>query len=322
MTTSRHLLDRREMLALSLAAAAAASLPGSGAAAAARNGAADAMAKRLTGLLADFAEEILRLEPETATSLGLDRGARRALKSRLNSISAAGDARWAAQARSMIARLRRVDRTRLGAGDQLRYDTVMYAATAAEEGTKFVCGRAADALSDNGAAPFPVTQQDGAVTAVPEFLDSQHQIASADDAEAYLDRIRAFARRLDEESARIADQAAHGIAPPSFIASNALGQLTAYRRTPIARQKLVTSLVTRTGKLGIKGDWEARATSLVAKEVYPALDRQIAAFARATEHATDAAGVDRLPEGEAFYRWALKLGTPTDMSPQEIHAVG
>jgi uncharacterized protein (DUF885 family) len=56
--------------------------------------------------------------------------------------------------------------------------------------------------------------------------------------------------------------------------------------------------------------------------VYPALDRQIAAFARATEHATDAAGVDRLPDGEAYYRWALKLGTTTDMSPQEIHAVG
>jgi uncharacterized protein (DUF885 family) len=307
------------MLAMTLAAAAAGSVPGWAAAPAASDGAA---AKRFASLLADFAEEILRLKPETATALGLDRGARRALKSRLDSVSAAGDARWAAQARSMLARLRSIDATKLAPLDRLRYDTVRYAAAAADEGTKFLCGRAEAAFNNNGIAPFPVTQQDGAVTSVPEFLDSQHEIANAADAEAYLDRIHGFARKLDEESVRIAAQAAHGIAPPSFIASNALGQLSGYRRTPVAQQKLVTSLVTRARSLGIKGDWEARAVSLVQKEVYPALDRQIAAFARATEHATDAAGVDRLPDGEAYYRWALKLGTTTDMSPQDIHAVG
>jgi uncharacterized protein (DUF885 family) len=319
MSTGRGTIDRREMLAMTLAAAAAGSVPGWAAAPAASG---DAAAKRFASLLADFAEEILRLKPETATALGLDRGARRALKSRLDSVSAAGDARWAAQARSMLARLRRIDATKLVPLDRLRYDTVRYAAAAADEGTKFLCGRAEAAFNNNGIAPFPVTQQDGAVTSVPEFLDSQHEIANAADAEAYLDRIHGFARKLDEESVRIAAQAAHGITPPSFIASNALGQLSGYRRAPVAQQKLVTSLVARARSLGIKGDWEAHAVSLVQKEVYPALDRQIAAFARATEHATDAAGVDRLPDGEAYYRWALKLGTTTDMSPQDIHAVG
>jgi uncharacterized protein (DUF885 family) len=322
MTASRTSMDRREMLAITLAATAAAVIPGRGAAAAAADGTASAMSKRFAGLLADFAEEILRLKPKTATSLGLDQGAHRALKSELDSISAASDARWAAQVHSMLARLRSIDPARLAPLDRLRYDTVKYAATAGDEGTKFLCGRAEGAFNNNGIAPFPVTQQDGAVTSVPEFLDSQHQLAAAADAEAYLARIHAFARTLDDESVRIAAQAAHGIMPPSFIASNALGQLTAYRRTPVAQQKLVTSLVTRARTLGIKGDWEARAVSLVQKEVYPALDRQIAAFAKATEHATDAAGVGRLPDGEAYYRWALKLGTTTDMSPQEIHAVG
>lgn len=322
MTASRPLMDRREMLALTLAAATIATVPGESTAFTAGAGAADATAKRFASLLADFAEEILRLKPATATSLGLDRGTRRALKSRLDSTSAAGDARWAAQARSMLMRLRGIDPAQLAPLDRLRYDTVKYAATAGDEGTKFLCGRAEAAFNNNGIAPFPVTQQDGAVTSVPEFLDSQHQIADAADAEAYLARIHAFARQLDDESARIAAQAAHGIMPPSFIASNALGQLTEYRRTPVAQQKLVTSLVTRARTIGLRGDWEARALRLVQKEVYPALDRQIAAFARATEHATDAAGVDRLPDGEAYYRWALKLGTTTNMSPQDIHAVG
>ncbi|HVO00428.1 MAG TPA: DUF885 family protein, partial [Steroidobacteraceae bacterium] len=280
------------------------------------------VAKRFAALLATFAEEILRLKPETATSLGLDRGARIALKSELDSRSTAADERWARQVRSMVARLRGIDAARLPPPARLQYDSVSYAASAGVEGTRFACGRAVAAFNNNGSAPYPVTQQDGAVTSVPEFLDSQHRIADAADAEAYLARIRGFARNLDDETALIRAQAARGIVPPSFIASNALGQLTRYRRTAVTEQKLVTSLATRTAALGIRGEWAARASRLVEQEVYPALDRQIAAFARATERATDAAGVDRLPDGEAYYRWALKLGTTTDMSPEDIHATG
>ena len=74
-----------------------------------------------------------------------------------------------------------------------------------------------------------------------------------------------------------------GIAPPNFIASNALGQLKGYRQTAIAEQKLVTSIAERTKALGMAGDWGGRVSKLVASMVYPALDRQIAAFAKATE---------------------------------------
>jgi uncharacterized protein (DUF885 family) len=32
--------------------------------------------------------------------------------------------------------------------------------------------------------------------------------------------------------------------------------------------------------------------------------------------------VYKLPDGEAYYQWALRLGTTTNLSPQEIHALG
>jgi uncharacterized protein (DUF885 family) len=324
MNTTHTRIDRREMLALTLAAAIATSARAAGTADAAHAAGkpGNALSKRLAAMLEDFAAQILRLKPEAATSLGLDHGMRRALKSRLNDVSAADDRRWVVQARSMLAKLHTLDAAQLAPLDRLRWETVKYAATAATEGARFYCGQPSAAFTDNGVAPYPVTQQDGAVTSVPEFLDSQHHIADAGDAEAYLARVAAFAHVLDQESERITAQAAHGIVPPSFIATNALGQLTQYRHTPAAQQKLVTSLVTRARALGLAGDWEGQATELVQKQVYPALDRQIAAFARATERSTDDAGVDRLPDGEAYYRWALKLGTTTDLSPQEIHAVG
>ncbi|WP_296002915.1 DUF885 family protein [Rugamonas sp.] len=313
--------SRREVLGLALSAAAVAALPSlarADGAAAAPAAAGDAP---FDAALAAFAEEILLLSPTSATGLGLDNGARAALKARLGDASPAGDAAWEAQVKSMLKRLAALDRGALSAAAQTRYDTVQYAANAGIEGLRFSYGGAAAGFN-GGTAPFPVTQQDGAIFSVPEFLDSQHQIKDAADAEAYLARVAALATVLDQETARIEEQAAKGILPPDFIAHNALTQMHGYRKVAVARQKLVTSLVERTAKLGIAGDWDARVSKLVGGAVYPALERQIAAYAKATAKSTGEAGVYRLPDGEAYYQWALKLGTTTTRGAAEIHAIG
>ncbi|AIY40776.1 hypothetical protein LT85_1618 [Collimonas arenae] len=309
---------RRDVLLTALSAAAVTALPGLAHAQAKETSPTD---QKFSGMLADFSEEILRLSPTSATSLGLDSGTRSALKSRLQDGSPAGDAAWASQVKSMLSRMDTLDRAKLGPDAQIRYDSVHYAATEGVDGLRFSYGGAASGFY-GGTSPFPVTQQDGALTAVPEFLDSQHQIANAADAEAYLERVAAMARLLDQESARIVEQAAKGIMPPDFIVHTALKQLNAYRKKPAAEQKLVTSITRRTRQLDIAGDWEARATALVNTKVYPALERQIATFAKATGKATDVAGVYRLPDGAAYYEWALKLGTTTTRSADEIHAIG
>jgi uncharacterized protein (DUF885 family) len=323
MSVHTRLHSRRELLKFALAGAAVSALPplASAAAKAAQVGAASPADRQFNTLMASFADEILRLEPGSATSLGLDSGARAGLKSQLEDVSHAGDARWNAQVKSMAARLDKVDRKSLSQQDQIRYDTLRYAVQSGIEGIAFPFGGAASGFN-GGTAPFPVTQQDGAITRIPEFLDSQHQIANKADADAYLARVQALARMLDQETARIDEQAAMGITPPDFIMRTALGQLQDYRKTPAGEQKLVTSVATRARKLGLAGDWDTRATKLVNDAVYPALDRRIAAYAKAAQKATDVAGVHRLPNGEAYYRWALKLGTTTSFTPQEIHQIG
>lgn len=304
-------IDRRTVLAGGAAVAAAT------AARAAWAAPADART-----LLDTIADEILDLEPEAATGLGVDRGARGALKRRLREVSPAADARWAALGHSMVARLGAVDRAGLDGGQRLRLDTVRYSADRMIDATRFAYGGGARAGFLGGARPYVVSQQDGALTEVPEFLDSQHIVATRDDAEAYLARVAAFARELDGETDAIAAQAARGVAPPAFIAATVLKQLRDYRATPAADQRLVASLATRAAKAGIAGDWTARCARLVAQDVYPALDRQIAAFAAATANAPDTAGVARLPDGAAFYAHALRLGTTTELSPAEIHRTG
>ena len=323
MSNKSQNFTRRDLLLSALSATAVGVLPAlPGLARAQSAQAAPSAADAGFGKLLDsFAEEILRLSPSSATALGLDKGERAALKSQLENVSRAGDAAWAGQVKSMLKRLSGVDRAKLGADAQLRYDTVRYAANEGLEGLRFSYGGAAAGFN-GGTSPFPVTQQDGAVTRIPEFLHSQHQIADAADAEAYLERVTGMARMLDQESTRIADQASRGILPPNFIARTALGQMQDYRKTAVAQQKLVTSLTERTQKLGLAGDWNARVTQLVETQVYPALERQIATYTKATAKATDVAGVHRLPDGAAYYEWALRLGTSTNLSPREVHAIG
>jgi uncharacterized protein (DUF885 family) len=319
---------RRDLLKFAVSGAAAAALPAAlpsaalAARPAQRKPATDAAADpRFKALLDAFADEILMLAPTTASSVGLDSGKHAALKSQLEQVSAEEDARWTAQVRSMAARLDGIDRARLAPQDQIRYDTVRYAVGAGLDGTAFPFGGAAAGLQ-GGTAPFPVTQQDGAVTRIPEFLNSQHAIAKRADADAYLARVQAMGRLLDQETRRIAEQDAMNVRPPAFIIRAALDQLKAYRALPAQEQTLVTSLATRTRALGLAGDWGGRAQGLVTDTIYPALERQIAALEQAGRKADDVAGVHRLPDGEAYYRWALKLGTSTGFTPQQVHDIG
>lgn len=308
-------LDRRQFLKTGASAAALATLPWSG------NAAAGAPERFKTDLAA-FADELIKLAPEQATSLGLDSGKYAALKGKLSDLSEHADKAWADEARSIKKRLGQFDRAQLPAPDQIRYDTVAYAADRALEGTGFSYGGGAGAGWNGGAQPYIVSQQNGAVTGVPEFLDSQHQIHDKADADAYLSRVSAFAKQLDQEAARIRLAAGKGVAPPDFIATNALGELKEFRGVPAHQQRLVTSLAAKLEKAGLKGNWVEQCAKLIEREVYPALDREIAAFTAATKNAAPGAGVQRLPDGDAFYAWALRLGTTTTLSPQEIHQLG
>jgi len=316
MMPTQTLFARRHFLASALASAAV--LPVSARVLAKT---ATSASQRFSAALARYAQDILRLSPESATSLGMDKGANAPLKARLSDLSPAGNAVWARHLKAMKAELGGIERAALNPAEQIQYDTVNYAAGVGIAGDAFFYGGAAQGFFGR-AIPYVVSQQDGTFSSLPEFLDSQHIISNAADCEAYLARVSGMARVLDQETALIASDAARGVMPPSFLASNALGQLTEFRKTPAAQQKLVTSVSERASKLGIAGDWAGRATKLVEQLVYPALDRQITAFTRATAKAPDTAGVYRLPDGEAYYRWALQLGTTTTMTPEEIHQIG
>jgi uncharacterized protein (DUF885 family) len=262
-----------------------------------------------------FIDEMLEASPEFATSLGLDSGRKSYLRSRLSPRSLAGRAKAKARARSMLQRLNAIDAAALSGQDRIDYDAVRYGLTQDNA--------IADAFDyGDGANPYVVSQLGGAYQSTPDFLDSLHPIANADDAEAYLDRLQGFARALDEECECVRHDAGLKVIPPDFALAGALNQMAALRRPVPEKSVLAASLARRTHEQHIKGSWGAKAAAIVKAQVYPALDRQIALITELKAKATHDAGVWALPDGEKFYALALENQTTTKMTPDEVHKMG
>jgi uncharacterized protein (DUF885 family) len=307
------LIDRRELLVGAGALALSSAFPawaGQGA------------GLPLEAYFAGIAEELLADYPENASALGLDNGARAALKSRLSDRSLAGQRRLAERAAARLAQLRAIDAAALTPAARIDLDVVRTAHETAVEGFAFPFGDMA-VLNQNWSyrnAPYAVAQNTGAFVEIPDLLDSNHKVESPADAEAYLARLEAYAAALDGETGRLAHDAALGVVAPDFLLDKSLRQQRAVRATPVASWGLVTSLARRTAAM--PGDFGRRAEGLVTEKVAPALDRQIAELERHRARANADAGVWKLPDGEAYYAWALKAGTTTTRTPDQVHAQG
>ena len=298
------MLNRRHLLASATALAATSAV---GAASRA------ATASPLDATFDSIFQDILKLSPMTCTSLGLDKDKLAYQKSKLDGDAPADSAAWIAHWKKAKTRLGAIDRAKLSGMDRVNYDTVLWDTSNSLAGAEaFKFG------STGGAAPYVLSQLTGSYQSIPDFLDSQHSIDTKADADAYLARLEAFAVLLDQETAQFKHDTALGVVPPDFVIDQTVKQLKALR----AQNTLVSSVADRTKAKGIAGDWQAHAEKIVSGPVNAALERQINAVAARRAGAVHDAGVWRLKQGEAYYAYAARSGTSTDLSPDEIHKLG
>lgn len=310
-------MDRRSFLETASLASLSALLPTSAWVAEAH--AADTAADtKLRTMLDQFFYASVEESPESASSLGLDKGERAHLKSKLDDYSTAGKSNRLAAARQRLASLRALGREGLSASAQVDFDVVEYQlANVVASGEHFSYGAVGGRY-----APYVISQLTGPYQGIPDFLDSQHKIESAADAESYLTRLEGFAVALDQSLARQTEDAAIGVIAPDFALDTALAQMRALRSKPADQTVMVASLVRRAAAAKLNGEYSARATAIVANKIFPSLDRQIAAVNRWRAQAVSDAGVWRLPQGEAYYAGALHTSTTTDLSPAAVHELG
>lgn len=269
-------------------------------------------------LLDDVANNLLTVFPESATSLGIDTGARAALRSQLTDRSEAGKRRIADVVRADLARVNAYDTSTLSYKARTSFEVVKSAYATALEGFALPYGDITVGSWRN--TPYVVIQNVGAYLDIPRFLDSDHRIENANDADAYLARLQSYAKQLDGELGRIQAAREAGLVPPDFLIDKALGQLRLSIQNAKSGGSVVESIDRRTKN--IAGSWADRAKTIAQQEIAPALERQLRELEAQRREAKGDPGISERPNGGDFYKWALKASTTTSMTPDEIHELG
>ncbi|MCS0628049.1 DUF885 domain-containing protein [Telluria mixta] len=174
---------------------------------------------------------------------------------------------------------------------------------------------------------FVFNQFGGTQVGLVNFMTTTHPLRRASDVASYLARLDQVATRMDEALARARAATARGLVPPRFILERAQYQVDLFLKPAADQNVLVTTFAQRMEKLAdLAPDARARAiadaTRIVDTKIRPAYLRVQAYMAELHPKTNDTAGISRLTNGAAAYQQALKTYTSTNLTAEEIHAIG
>jgi uncharacterized protein (DUF885 family) len=273
-------------------------------------------------------EEGLKEEPALATSLGWDRDERAGLRRRWMDRSTEAARANAARYSEHLARLRPLADQALGDATGGDVGAAIFALELAEGGAAFSYGDQSlmPTLGQEN-TPYVINQMIGLALSGPQLLAQHQPLAADDDVDAFRARLAALPRHIDAETARLRHDLALGVCAPRFVLATLAEQLATMTAQLPASSSILAAIQRAASGDDAKISAAARAAApsvarSIERELRPAVARQLAAVRQAMTHASDAPGVKRLPQGEAYYAWALRVATTTAKSAAEIHALG
>jgi uncharacterized protein (DUF885 family) len=173
---------------------------------------------------------------------------------------------------------------------------------------------------------FPVNQLFGVQNGFPSFMESTHQVHSVGDAEDYVARLNAVGVKFDQVLEGLRKRDELGIHPPQFVVTKVLEEMRNFIATPPEEGILMVALLDKMDQAGLAEDEQERiaqsARAAIVETVYPAYQRLIDHFVALDAKVDGNYGAWSLPDGDAYYRLALRLMTTTDYEPQYIHELG
>lgn len=266
-------------------------------------------------------EESLEFSPMTKTELG-----RQEDNDRLDPVSEGELDEQHEWLRASVAELRQIfDREQLTSEGQTSYDLWIDRYQRAE-----------------AALPwrrhiYLFNQMRGAHSSLPQFLINTHRVADEDDMTGYIARLRDTGRYISGlvERARLAS--AEGIRAPRFAYEIVLREARAVitgapfddssgEPSPLwadANAKIDALLQDEIIGPVRASELRAEAGSMLTNHVAPAYEGLIGWLEDDIAETSEIArGVWALPDGDAFYAQMLRSQTTTDMTADEIHALG
>lgn len=260
--------------------------------------------------------QVLFEEPELLSSIGLvERFGITGHNAKLSDASPAHQQRYFDRAKKNLEDLRAYPLAKQTASQQLSTHILEWYMTREIEGEKYQWHN------------YPVNQLFGVQNEFPSFMANTHRLLAARDCEYYRQRLIAIGPKFDQllESLKVREQ--KGILPPRFVVEKVLAEMTHFVAQPAADNILATSFKTRAAKISELSDeqrnaFQKRVETAITDNVYPAYHKLIDYFNALLPKTTTDDGVWKLPDGDAFYAYALRKSTTTTLKPEEVHDLG
>ncbi len=265
-------------------------------------------------------EEQLRFSPLQLTFQG-----RKELYDQLDDMSEQGQRDQVAWQKASVEELEKTfDYAKLGDEGKFSYDLWKLQYENARDGLPF--------LGDG----YAFDQMNGAQSFLPTVLINFHKVEEESDYTAYISRLKAIGRAFDQLLERARKSAGQGVRPPKFAYEGVIDQsrkvisgapFSAGKDSSIwADAQAKADALAKSGKIdaGRAASLKEEARKALLEQFKPAYERVIAWSEEDMPNAAvNAAGVGTThANGKAYYEYQLRQMTTTNMTAEEIHALG
>ncbi|MDW3208946.1 MAG: DUF885 domain-containing protein [Reichenbachiella sp.] len=178
---------------------------------------------------------------------------------------------------------------------------------------------------------YPVNQMFGMHSGKPAFLINMHQITNKEDAEAYISRLNKLKTVFDQLIVNLKTREENGIVPPKFVFPRVISDSeNILKGAPFTTGESSTLLADFSGKIenldslsqDEREELLAKANEALLTGVKPAYESLISFLTEQEKRATTDDGAWKFPNGAAYFNFALKRTTTTDLTSDEIHEIG
>lgn len=266
-------------------------------------------------LEAAFLDLMLR-DPERYTELGLPAaGDPNFRNDSLTDLSDAYTRETNARVSKYLERLRAYDRSRFSKEQALSADLFEWYLDDLKRGQEFMY------------YDYLVNPVFGVQNNIVDLLANVHPLNNKEQADAYVARLKLFPAKFNGLLEVLRIREAKGLIPPRSMIRRLLGEMSDFVAVPAQENTLYTSFKARVEPLeSISGTDKAvlyqAVEAAIQGQVYPAYQSLRDYLGQLEMKGRDTDGVWALPNGDAYYAYALRRYTTTDLTPEEVHQQG
>lgn len=174
---------------------------------------------------------------------------------------------------------------------------------------------------------YPVNQENGIPNRLISYMLKHHSIHDEFSANNFISILSFFPTVFDNVIEELRIQETNDVIMPKFLYNSIISEMNEFIRIDIQWNPIYFTFKNGLKKLKLINNKTRKllldqACFEMENSVYPAFIRLIKFLKKQYSKANNDAGIWKLPNGDAFYRFLLKKYTTTNMTPREIHELG